>query len=985
MKVRFHVLPTVLLAAFVVVLTAGTIAFSIAKLRGLAEESARATFSLIAQRNVDQLHGLLADAGAAVQAQSMLEPERVLLNGQVNQPALIPALVTTLRDNPRIYSVYYGFNDGAFLQVIGVRGDARIANTLQAPAATEFAVRFIDPAPTGSTRREHWQFLAANEKSIGSAVRDSTYVPGTRPWYDAAKATPGLHVTEPYVYESLRGLGLTLSRALAGGAGVFGADLALGDLESYAASSLEGRDGGIVVTGGHGQVLAAHASQRFSRSIPQLLQPVARSTNPLYAAAADMLQRDGSRIETVDGKEFAYASRSVVVTPTVSLHVVAFAPMSLYTGPIDNARNGIVLLAAVILVIFLPLSNVVARRISGGLAALTSDAERIQRLDFSGDKPVHSIFQEIDLLGTAQHTMKTAIRERTEALDASLAKMERLLESGTQLAARRSRDTVMQQTLDSARRLVDARTGQFWLCTRDDTLRLAATSQDEKRQDDQTNAPPRDMELSSAGAPTDPCVWVVTHGQPLRLDRTSQDFDMRMQRLLLGGDPQSLLVVPVLAHGDQAIGVIALADARQHGSPAAAFDPGLVRYAETLAAQSGIALENIELLESQRVLMDSMLQLLASAIDAKSAYTGGHCARVPELARMLAEAACEMKEGPLADFRFETEDEWREFRIGTWLHDCGKITTPEYVIDKATKLETIFNRIHEIRTRFEVLLRDAEIERLNALLAGADPAATQQACEATRLQLIDDFAFVAKCNVGGESMLPEHLERLRAIAQKTWLRHFDDRIGLSHAEEGRLDGLAIQPLPVVERLLADKPEHIVPRTDQHRYDDRYGFRMQVPEHLYNFGELYNLSIGRGTLTAEERYTINEHIVQTVVLLEQLPLPPELKRVPEYACTHHETLTGSGYPRGLGADELSVPARIMAIADIFEALTASDRPYKKPKSLSESIRILASLKAQGHIDADLFNLFLTSGVYERYAEIYLSPDQIDEIDVKAYSR
>jgi HD-GYP domain-containing protein (c-di-GMP phosphodiesterase class II) len=389
--------------------------------------------------------------------------------------------------------------------------------------------------------------------------------------------------------------------------------------------------------------------------------------------------------------------------------------------------------------------------------------------------------------------------------------------------------------------------------------------------------------------------------------------------------------------------------------------------------------------EAQRILMESLLQLIASAIDAKSAYTGGHCARVPELARMLAEAASDVAQGPLAGFRFETEEQWREFRIGTWLHDCGKVTTPEFVVDKATKLETIYNRIHEIRTRFEVLLRDAEISHLTSVLAGRDAAVSRCVFEARRAQLFDDFAFVAKCNIGGESMPAHDEERLQAIARQTWLRHFDDRLGLSHGEESRFENRPPSPLPVVEHLLADKPEHIVSRTDKQRYDARFGFHMDVPEHLYDFGELHNLCINRGTLTAEERYKINEHIIQTIVMLDQLPLPPNLKRVPEYASTHHETLSGTGYPRGLAADALSVPARIMAIADIFEALTAADRPYKKAKSLSEAIDILASFKTRKQIDADIFNLFLTSGVYRRYAETYLHPEQIDEVDVEAYVR
>ncbi|MFM9103704.1 MAG: HD-GYP domain-containing protein, partial [Cyanobium sp.] len=310
----------------------------------------------------------------------------------------------------------------------------------------------------------------------------------------------------------------------------------------------------------------------------------------------------------------------------------------------------------------------------------------------------------------------------------------------------------------------------------------------------------------------------------------------------------------------------------------------------------------------------------------------------------------------------------------------------EYVVDKATKLETIHNRIHEIRTRFEVLLRDAEIERLQGLLAGGDAEALQAGYEARRRQLQDDFAFVAVSNVGGEFFDPAKVERLQQIAQQSWQRHFDDTLALAWEEHERRTDSGRRPadvLPVHEPLLADKPWHRIPRPPQQVPDPLYGFRMDVPELLNNLGELTNLSVSRGTLTDEERYTINEHIVQTIIMLEGLPFPPQLAGVAEIAGGHHETLDGRGYPRRLTAEQLSIPARIMAIADIFEALTAADRPYKRAKTLSESIAILAGFRDRQHIDPDLFELFLRSGVYRRYAEAFLKPEQIDEVDIERY--
>jgi hypothetical protein len=354
---------------------------------------------------------------------------------------------------------------------------------------------------------------------------------------------------------------------------------------------------------------------------------------------------------------------------------------------------------------------------------------------------------------------------------------------------------------------------------------------------------------------------------------------------------------------------------------------------------------------------------------------------VPELAKLLAEAACAKKDGPFGDFDL-SEEEWYEFHIASWLHDCGKVTTPEYIVDKATKLETIYNRIHEIRTRFEVLIRDARIEALERRLAGADEAAAEADYEAAVAALAEEYAFVAECNIGGEFLDEDKKERLREIGARRWLRHLDDRLGLSHEELLRKDGAPAAALPVEERLLEDRYDHVVPRgADEHPFgDNRYGFDMNVPAHRFNYGELHNLCIERGTLTDEDRFWINNHIVQTIAMLEQLPFPKYLARVPEYAGAHHETMIGTGYPKRLKREDMSVPARIMAIADVFEALTASDRPYKKAKTLSEAIRIMGFMNKDQHIDPDLFELFLKSGVYQTYAEAFLDPAQIDAVDV-----
>lgn len=387
-------------------------------------------------------------------------------------------------------------------------------------------------------------------------------------------------------------------------------------------------------------------------------------------------------------------------------------------------------------------------------------------------------------------------------------------------------------------------------------------------------------------------------------------------------------------------------------------------------------------LQQQR-LMDSFIEIIAQAIDDKSRYTAGHCNRVPELGIMLANAASNDQTAYYRDFTLEDEDKQREFRLAAWLHDCGKITTPEHIVDKGTKLETNYNRIHEIRTRFEVLWRDAEIDYLKSCLATSGSTQELEAqLTSRRQQLHEDFDFVASSNVGGESMDQESIDRLQKIAQQSWQRHFDNRKGLGPLEEQKYPQGEIQ-LPISEPLLSDRAEHIIPHEREIHYDPRFGIKIDTPKYRANQGEIYNLSICRGTLTAEDRYIINAHIISTIKMLENLPFPKELKNVPRYASTHHETLKGTGYPRKLKAAELSIPERILVLADIFEALTAADRPYKKAKPLSMSVDILYKMCLDEHVDIEIFNLFLRSGIYMEYAQRYLKPSQIDEVDVSKY--
>jgi HD-GYP domain-containing protein (c-di-GMP phosphodiesterase class II) len=402
---------------------------------------------------------------------------------------------------------------------------------------------------------------------------------------------------------------------------------------------------------------------------------------------------------------------------------------------------------------------------------------------------------------------------------------------------------------------------------------------------------------------------------------------MRSFDASFGYHSKSFLTVPMTNHEGELVGVLQLINARDPGTgEIRSFSQTDQRFIEALAAQAAVAITNQQLIGQLEELLEALVNLINIGIDEKSPYTGRHCQFVPELTMMLADAVHATTSGPLADFRM-TDADRKELWLAGLLHDCGKITTPVHVVDKATKLETIFDRIHMLDTRFEVLLRDAEIRALRARLEpGADAAAIGDRLASEQARLRADREFLCQANVGGEGMKPEDQERVRRIAGYRW-------VGPDGLERDFLD--------------AD--------------------------------EVANLTVRFGTLTDEERGIINNHIAVTIRMLESLPWPKHLKNVPEYAGGHHERMDGKGYPRGLTREQMSVQARVMAIADIFEALTARDRPYKKGKTLSESLHILGKFALNGHIDPDLFDIFIRKKVYLEFAKKNMDPRQIDVVD------
>jgi HD-GYP domain-containing protein (c-di-GMP phosphodiesterase class II) len=527
----------------------------------------------------------------------------------------------------------------------------------------------------------------------------------------------------------------------------------------------------------------------------------------------------------------------------------------------------------------------------------------------------------------------------------NLELIERLLEIGTALSAEKDTERLLEMILLGAKEITSADGGTLYTVTPDqqrlkfeiirtDSLHFAMGGSTGKP------IPFPDLPLyRDDGTPNTNMVAAcaalekLTISIPDAYEETHYDFSgTRKFDESTGYRSKSFLTVPMADHDNQVIGVLQLLNKTDPASGTVVeFTNSDQRLVESLASQAAVSLTNQQLIISLRDLFESFIEMIATAIDDKSPYTGGHCRRVPEIAMLLAEACDRNTLGPLSDFSMSEADRY-EMRIASWLHDCGKVTTPEYVVDKATKLETIFDRISIIDTRFEVLKRDAEIEllkaRLEALEHGesADLEALESAYEQRIADLDEEREFIRLANVGGEFMKDEDKARVQQVARHRW-------VGPDGAEQPFLSE----------------------------------------------NEVYNLNIERGTLTAEEREVINYHITATIKMLESLPFPPHLKRVPEFAGGHHEKMDGSGYPNGLTREQMSIQARIMGIADIFEALTAVDRPYKKPKTLTESLRIMGFMKKDRHIDPDLFDIFVREKVYLEYANRFMEPEQIDAVD------
>ncbi|WP_298016987.1 HD domain-containing phosphohydrolase [uncultured Castellaniella sp.] len=855
------------------------------------------------------------------------------------------ALATELADNPLVSAISVGYENGDFL-LMRALDQSDIRERFQAPARASYLVQVVELGEDGKRRGLFLFYDAGNELVLRRPEPDYQFDPRARPWYIGAMDAASTVTSRPYVFFSTRQVGITLSRRSHSGRAIVAVDVALKDLGEALGSLRMTPSAELALVDEDGAVIGYRDMQALLVRKDDSDEFALRTLDGLGIDALTRLQRaavGGGQVVSYEsgGREWFGMALPFDGIDGVNMRLLTAAPAGELLGPLVLTRTRMILISVALIVLFLPVGWLLGSAVGRALEAVSAQSLRMSRFDFRRPK----------------NRPPSALRE-VEALNGVMDKvadsMESLLDISRALGAEPRMDTMLVQVLEKLVRATRCEGGAAYLFSQDrQQLVRAAAFGEQAALPDSMSADEGDAALAGA--------W-----------REGRDHHC-IAFALLGRDRQSRGLLMLIHDQDW-----------DHAAPEFA------AFADRLTGMLAVAVETRQLIEAQRKLFESVTHILADAIDAKSPYTGGHCERVPKLAILLAERMQAEDSGPYGDFHLD-EDEREAFRLAAWLHDCGKVTSPEHIMDKATKLEIVYNRIHEIRMRFEALWRDAEIDCLRARLRGDDSLAAESRRDARQAQLREDFRFVAQCNIGGESLSSEAIGRLRALGEQTWLRHFDDALGLDTQEGARLAGIRPEPpaLPVAERLLADQPQHVVAWDDARRppvaRDDprnTWGFDMTLPEHRRNMGELHNLTIQRGTLTAEDRFAINDHIVQTLIMLTRLPWPPHLRRVPDIAANHHERMDGKGYPRRLRGEQLGTTERIVALADVFEALTAADRPYKAPKSLSESLRIMASMCREGHLDPDLFRYFVRSRVWLDYARAHMRPEQIDEVDVEA---
>jgi HD-GYP domain-containing protein (c-di-GMP phosphodiesterase class II) len=884
--------------------------------------------------------------------------------------AYLPNFKAVLEAHPSVFAAGIAYQNGDYLGVSWVDSDY-VREKYRAPEGSSFVVFYMKTTQaeqgfdTGKLYNIYFDDKL-NEISR-NAGKETKFDPRMRPWYQQATDNP--HATKPYIFYDSKIVGLTAMSKTAEPGAVVVFDITLENLSQMIAKYQVTPSSEVVLINAEGQTFAYKDQQKVVVNKTRSSHEKTLQLANLRQLGSGVLSHISKNIEVKEqnldfeygGQRWIGSARIVAKPGGIDLYALMLSPVDELLVDAVAIRWQLIIIALIVLLIFIPVVWFTAKKISTPLHLLSKEAEAISRFNFDETRMQTSFIKEVVELDSAMELMKSTIN-----------KFIKLINS---LAGEQDLDVLLKSITKETMLISQSDAALIYLMDEQDDLLKAGYLCDKHNKHLQTE------NLSSLTMDDAAALFDDKESYKSSVVHLNKNSQNKLAPLLgeLGEEKLSCIVLPLQNRINEIIGMLCLVYKQSDNIKPSSN----IEFVEALSGFAAVTLESRQSLNMQEALLNAFIKLIAGAIDAKSPYTGGHCQRVPEITLMLAKAACESNDETFSDFNLD-EKQWEELSIACWLHDCGKVTTPEYVVDKATKLETIYDRIHEVRMRFEVLKRDAEINCWQQISEGGNKNELLEELDKQKNQIDENFAFVAECNIGGEFMDDEKIEKLQSIAEKTWMRTLDDNLGLSWEELNRKESNN-NSLPVEEKILSDKTEHLIARhkADKIPQDNPWGFKVDTPEYKYNRGELYNLSVKRGTLSEEERYMINGHMIQTIIMLNNLPYPKSLRNVPLIAGSHHETMDGKGYPKRLQMSEQPLTSRMMVIADIFEALTASDRPYKKAKTLNESIRILSFMRNDKHVDANLFNLFLTSGAYLEYAQKFLAAEQIDEVNIEDY--
>ncbi|NLV46149.1 MAG: HD domain-containing protein [Candidatus Hydrogenedentes bacterium] len=896
-----------------------------------------------------------------------LEERIVRASTLEERAASLPVFREALATQPHVSALQVGYANGDYFIVRPLK-EVYMRQRFEAPENAALVVDNIEANEQGDRVQTRLYYDADLNRIAVRSLGPTEYDPRIRPWYTIVVGSACEVSTKPYLYYFIGKVGITVGRQSPDGRAVVASDITLEHLSQTLARHRISPSAETVLFDEEGRALAYRDVDRLvlkSEGVSPEMATLDGLGSPVLSALSERLLPAEMKLSFPFGNRAWRGSvRRIAVTDDVAFFMAVVAPEEELLVEAVHIRWQSVWVTALILIAALPLAWLLANRIARPLRKLTRETDRIRHFDFAGPVTTSSLILEISQLAESTGNMKNAI--------------QKFLDLVSSVASERSFDNVLSQITEEAMRMSGADAAALYLVNDDDSAlepactRMAGVTG--SREMVILGSVPRNGNGELARS-IQTGVTVTTTLTPGR-HGDAEDAEGTLASLL-GTDKIFLAAIPLRGRDGHSSGTLALVFDISPGKGDEAIEPARIAFIEAFSGFAVVSLESRRLLKMQKSLLDAFIKLMAGTIDAKSPYTGGHCQRVPVLTQMIAEAACDSDSSPFSDFSLD-EEGWEALQIASWLHDYGKVTTPEYVVDKATKLETVYNRLHEIRTRFEVLKRDATIRYWEGVARGGDEKELRRTLEVECRALDEDFAFIAACNEGRESLSEEAIARLRRIGARTWARTVDDSAGLSVQELQRRQAGGPPSASGPETLLRDVPEHLVRGEDGRRMapENPWGFVLDIPEYAFNLGELHNLSISKGTLTPEERFKINDHIVQTIIMLSSLPWPKHLRRVPDIAGGHHERPDGSGYPRRLTREQLSLESRIMAVADIFEALTAPDRPYRAPKRLSEALDIMKAMAERNHIDPDVFSLFLRSGACDTYAEKYLHPEQLD---------